>query len=309
MRTRLLVAVSIGIAAGCLCWLFLGRLGLGAADFNWAYDAARNLVAHRDPYAGTPTGTIPYPLPAVFYALPFSWLPRGAAAGAFFGVSSALLAFGLAKEGYLRLLMFLSYPYWVAMLTAQWSPLLAAVACTPVLLPITLAKPNIALPVALTSLSRRGVIVTVIIGVVSFVVMPGWLSEWAGQLGGYQHFFPVLVIPGFLLLLAAIRYRDRDARLLLLASLVPQRWFYDAFILWVIPKTRRELVWTIACSWVLGVWRWYHPPTSIAQVGLWTVLWLYLPMLVVVLSRSARTAAPMPADGANEHPPNRRTQL
>jgi hypothetical protein len=106
-------------------------------------------------------------------------------------------------------------------------------------------------------------------------------------LGGYQHFFPILVVPGFLLLLAAIRFRDADARLLLLASLVPQRWFYDPMILFLIPKTRRELVFTVGISWMLGVWRWFHPPQSMSQVGLWTVLGVYLPMLAVVLLRRA----------------------
>src|SRR5512144_3048052 len=100
MRIRILVSAAVGIASGVMTWFLLGRLGLGAADFNWAYDAARALVSHRDPYARTVAGVIPYPLPAVLFALPFAWLPRGAAAGVFFGTSSALLAFGLTKNGY-----------------------------------------------------------------------------------------------------------------------------------------------------------------------------------------------------------------
>src|SRR5678810_1457177 len=68
MRMRLAVSGMIGIVAGALTWLFLRRLGIGGGDFNWAYDAARSLFAGQDPYAVTPPGTIPYPLPAVLYA-------------------------------------------------------------------------------------------------------------------------------------------------------------------------------------------------------------------------------------------------
>ena len=122
--------------------------------------------------------------------------------------------------------------------------------------------------------------------------MPRWPLEWISQVGSYQHFVPLLVLPGPLLALAAWRYRDRDARLLLLCALMPQRWFYDSFVLWLIPKNRRNVMATVACSWIVGIWRWYHMPHSIHDVGLWSVLGFYFPMLLIVLLRSGnhRTA-------------------
>jgi hypothetical protein len=285
MRIRLLVSIAIGISSGAMTWFLMARLGLGAADFNWAYDAARDLVAHRDPYAATLPGIIPYPLPAALFAVPFSWLPRGVAAGAFFGTSSAVLAFGLTRNGFRRLLVFLSYPYWAALITAQWTPLLAASACFQLFLPLTLAKPHIGIPVAGVNLSRRGLLLSALVLASSFVISPTWLQEWVAQLSGYQHFYPILVFPGILLALALFRYRDRDAQLLLLASIVPQRWFYDQFILFLIPKSRRELVYTTGLSWIPGIWRWFHTPRTMSEVGLWAVLWLFLPMLVTVLLR------------------------
>ena len=154
-----------------------------------------------------------------------------------------------------------------------------------------MAKPHIGLPVALTNLSRRGVLLSLGGIAISIAVMPSWPQRWFSQLGGYQHFFPVLVFPGVFILLAGLRYRERDARLLLVASLVPQRWFYDPMILFLIPKTRRELIFTLGISWIVGVWRWFHNPHSMAQVGLWSVLGFYLPMLAVVLFRSDKTSA------------------
>jgi len=109
---------------------------------------------------------------------------------------------------------------------------------------------------------------------------------WMAQTSHYEHFIPLLVLPGPLLLLALWRYRERAAILLLLAACMPQRWFFDSFILWLIPKSRREIVWTVFLSWGCGIWRWYHAPHSFSDVGRWTVLSIYLPMLAVVLFRS-----------------------
>jgi hypothetical protein len=38
-----------------------------------------------------------------------------------------------------------------------------------------------------------------------------------------------------------------------LLCILPQRWFYDSFLLWLIPKTRRSILATVACSWMVGL--------------------------------------------------------
>jgi len=212
----------------------------------------------------------------------------------FFGISSGLLAFGLTRENYTRLWIFLAYPYWAAMVTAQWSPLIAASAFFWWLLPVVLIKPPIALPVALTHLSRRGIIACVAWLGLSFAITPRWFGQWTHQLGGYHYFIPFLVFPGILILLAFLRLGNDDARLLLLAAAFPQRWFYDAFVLWLIPKSRREIVASIGASWLVGLWRWFHPPLSFAQVGRWSVVGFYLPMLAIILLRHRHGAQSLP---------------
>ena len=284
MRRRMAVSAAIGISSGFCCWVVLHHLGLGAADFQWAMRAAQHLLQHTNPY-DTPLAQ--YPVTAAFFALPFVRLGGDVAAGIFFGISSALLAFGLTGAGYTRLWIFLAYPYWAAMLTAQWSPLILASAFFPLLLPATLAKPQVGVPVALTHLSWQGVIACAVWCGASLAVMPHWPILWIKQFGNYQHFFPLLVFPGPLLLLALIRTRERDCWFLLLAAAMPARWFFDAFILWLIPKSRKEILLTAALSWGAGIWRWYHSPTSFNQVGRWAVLFLYLPMLAVVLLRKS----------------------
>jgi hypothetical protein len=285
------VAAAIGVVSGTLCWAILHRFQLGGADFNWAHRAARALLSGENPYANTPAGTIPYPLPAAIAALPFAAFPPELAAALFFGISSGLLALGLIRQGPERLLIFFAYPYWAALMAAQWTPLVMCTAFFPLAFAFCVAKPQIGAPVALTHLSRIGLMTGAALLLASFVLRPRWPLDWIPQLYGYQHFVPLLVVPGPLLVLALWRWRDRDALLLFLACLLPQRWFYDSFLLWLIPKTRRSILATVACSWVVGLWRWYHIPHTWQQVGLWCVLGFYVPMLVVVLLRARHEPA------------------
>jgi hypothetical protein len=298
MRRRLAVSAAIGLASGAYCWFLMCHLHEGAADFGWALRLAQRLLAGQNPY-DTPFEQ--YPLTAAFFALPFVRLQPEVAAGFFWGISSFLLAFGLTRHGYSRLLIFLAYPYWAGILFAQWSPVIAAAALFPLLLPVTMAKPQIGLPIFLTYLNRRGLIACLVLAILSLIVKPSWPWLWMRQFGKYEHFIPLLVLPGPLLLLALLRWRDRDARLLLLSAAMPQRWFFDAFILWLIPKTRRELLWTVLISWGAGIWRRYQFPHSFNQVGRWAVIFLYLPMLIVVVLRATSRPGPPELEKPSDH--------
>ncbi len=294
MRRRISISLLIGITSGCFCWYILHHFDQHGADFQWALRAAQHVLAGQNPY-DTPLEQ--YPITAALFAIPFVHFPPNLAAATFFGSSSALLAFGLTRYGYTRLLVFLAYPYWAAILTAQWSPLIMASVFFPLLLPATMAKPQIGLPVAITHLTRRGVVASVLWGLLSLALLPRWPWLWMKQFGYYQHFIPILVFPGPLLLLSLLRYRRKDAWLLLLTSAMPQRWFFDSLILWLIPRSRRELLFTVMLSWGAGIWRWYHAPSSFTEVGRWAVVFLYLPMLAVILYRAF-----VPADRLSTRP-------
>ena len=292
MRWRILISVATGVASGAFCWFLMVHFHQGAADFSWAMRAARYAWARQNPY-DTPLEQ--YPLTAAVFAMPFLWLRPEVAAGVFYGISSGLLAFGLTRFGYHRLLVFLAYPYWAGFLTAQWAPLILASTFIPWLLPATLVKPQVGLPVAFTHLSRRGVVACLVVVLSSLALLPRWPLLWLGQMGYYEHFIPLLVLPGPLLALALWHFRERDAWLLFLAAVMPQRWFFDTFILWAIPKKRREILTTVFFSWGAGIWRWYHVPHSWTEVGRWTVVCIYLPMLAVVLARGRAGMEDTPA--------------
>ena len=287
MTRQVRISILIGFISGLFCWVgSRGRPEIPgwanrAGDFGWAILAAQDLWNGRDPY-DHPFGreVVPYPIPAALLVLPVSWLRHDLAGALFFGLSSALLSAGLLRNGNGALWVFLSYPYFAALPNTQWAPLVMAAAFHPFLFPMTLAKPNIGLPVLLTRWSKTGLFAALALLLGSLLVYPQWPLRWLSQVGGYQSFVPLLTFPGFLLLVALCRWRSDSARFLLLASVVPQRWFYDSLILWLIPKKGWQYLMTAAFSWLSFV-GWMLFPRTIENVGLSVVLFAYLPMLVV----------------------------
>src|SRR5439155_17748165 len=122
-----------------LCYKYQVAFKGGAGDLSWPLCAARAVVSGSDPYAcphlmstGKPGPT--NPLTTALVVILFTPLNAESAAGVFFGLSSALLAFGLTRHGdWWRLLVFLAFPYWAALQAVQWSPLLSAVRPYPAL--------------------------------------------------------------------------------------------------------------------------------------------------------------------------------
>jgi hypothetical protein len=292
MRLRIAVSMGIGAASGLFCFFLMKRTQLGAGDFIWTIHMAQRWLAGQNPYS-EPWQI--YPFTAALFGLPLVHLAKEAAAAAFFGTSSGLLAFGLTRHGYHRLLIFLAYPYWVGLLYVQWSPLIAASAFFPLLLPATMAKPQVGIPVFISRFSWRGFWACVVVAVASLIALPRWPMLWLSEIGKYEHFFAILILPGPILLLALLRYRDRDAWLLLINACMPQRYFFDTFILWLIPQSRREILIAVFFSWCSGLWRWFYPPHSITQIGRSIVLFTYLPMLAILLLRdNTETASSVP---------------
>jgi hypothetical protein len=282
LRLRIFISGFIGVASASICGFLLLRFHQGAGDFSWALRAARYVLNGENPY-NTPLEQ--YPLTAAFFAVPFLWLRPELAGALFYGISSALLAFGLTRDGCGRLLIFLAFPYWAGLLTAQWPVIVMAAAFLPYLLPLTLAKPQVGLPVAITHLSSEGLLACLFVVLLTLSAMPYWPILWFRQLGNYQHFVPLLVLPGPIILLALFCYRDQSAWLLIFAAAMPQRWFFDAFILWLIPKSRPEILLSSSLSWGAAIWHWYHVAHSFTEVGRSAVIFLYLPMLVLILMR------------------------
>lgn len=123
-------------------------------------------------------------------------------------------------------------------------------------------------------------------------MQPAWLPSWRDALESATHVrAPVGVLGGPLLLLAALRWRRLDARILLACALVPHTpMVYDVVPLALLARTFREaLIYALLthaalfadAAWVTDA------PTAIAATRAAQILnvCIYLPALAAVLSR------------------------
>jgi hypothetical protein len=187
-----------------------------------------------------------YPLTASVVVLPLAWLPELPATFVFVWVSTALLAYAVTRDGWYRLPMFLSSAFVIAARRGQWSPLLSAAYCLPWLAWVLPAKPNIGLAVFSSLSSERMVRIAVFGGslllLVSLALLPSWPQEWLAKLPEARHTAaPVMQRGGFLVLLALLRWRRPEARMLVALACIPHSmYWYDVLPLMLIPATFRE---------------------------------------------------------------------
>jgi hypothetical protein len=286
-------SIAIGMIAGIVRGtLFRLDSVQGGGDFSWHLRAAKNLIAgaeiYGDSIAPNPYYYVPYPLPAAFLALPFVWLRDNLAAAAFFGASAAIIAWCLIRAGEAwRLSIFLSWQFLFALINAQSTPLLLCLYMVPSALPLVLVKPNIAIPMVLTKFpSKRGLALTLATSLASLVLYPTWPLSWYSQLGGYQGVSPILVLPfGPLIALALLRWQNREAWLLILMAVMPQRMVYDQIPLLLTARTPRQLLLLVECSWIwILPWLLFNNSNFFYDVWpRWIVLLYYLPALAIVL--------------------------
>jgi len=304
---RIVIALLAGIAGGLYCYFSLKASGgpRPADDFTWHWLAARALIEGKNPYvvitAGGPyqlDAPYVYPLTTAIAAVPFAlFLAPAAAAATWIGVGTALMAFAVTKTGYTRLLMFLSMPYLWAANAGQFSPILVAACLLPWLGFITPVKPQIGIVSLLYKPSRIAFAGALTFLALSLVIDPAWPREWMDVLphrvpGIYRS--PVTVLfGGPLLVLALLRWKRTDARLLFLMAIVPQNMlFYDQLLLWLIPRTRNELMilgtLSLAAPLIASFFL-PHAPLNIRAVNRAyapvIVALIYLPCLVMVLRR------------------------
>lgn len=301
---RLAIVAGVAAWAFALSLVYMSRRGF-YGDFYYPWLAAQHVLAGRSPYLELPGGGVyptssafAYPLPTALFAIPFSFLPLPVAGALFFALSSALLAFAVTRDGYWRLPIFLSAPFISAATQAQWSPLIVAAGLLPALGFLAVLKPNIGLAIAAYRPTRRVVIGGSLVLLASLAVAPHWPIEWLrnSTSSGVEalHRPPVLETGGVLLLLALLRWRAPEARLLLVMACVPQLLFWnDQLPLMLVARTRREvLLLTVLGSVGYMAWELLLAPGE--NYGLaaarYIMVFLYLPALVLVLLRKAAAA-------------------
>jgi hypothetical protein len=185
----------------------------------------------------------------------------------FFGASAAIVAWCLIRAGEAwRLSIFLSWQFLFALINAQSTPLLLCLYLVPSALALTVA-------ISLTSLA----------------LYPTWPLVWFSQLGGYQGVLPILVLPfGPLIALALLRWQNREAWLLILMAVMPQRMVYDQIPLLLTARTPRQLLLLVECSWIWTLPQLlFNNSNFYAAWPQWVVLLYYFPALAIVLWNKA----------------------
>jgi hypothetical protein len=294
--TRVLVAILIGVLAGALSYRLLLADGRLAADFEWPLRGAQALLHGQNPYdVIKPSGGYPfdaalfYPLPAILVALPFAWMDPYWAGALFMGLSSSILAFAATKSGWSHLPIFLSAPFLVALRTGQWGPFILAM----VLLPfpfysLLVCKPNIGLATFAFAPRWRGLAAILLLVLVSVLILPSWPLQWIRALlegSAGRHMPPLLMLPGPLILLAALFWRKPEGRLLLIMAIIPQHpYWYDSLPLWLIPATFSESLFLSIASMIgFGVSTLLMPGLGpilpVSWAWPWNITFTYLPAL------------------------------
>ena len=304
VRARALAAIAIAGACGALVYAHALKQPGWRGDTDQVWFAARMLLDGRNPYVEVGPGRpfdmrfgLYYPLPAVVAFTPLALLPVRAARALFVALSTGVLAFAVSREGWWRLSIFLSGSMLMALMSAQWSPLLTAALFFPALGAFFVAKPNVGLALATYYHTGKAVRTalwgTLALVVVSLIVQPGWPRDWLEAVRTAQHFVPpVRHLGGPLILLALLRWRRPEARMLVAFACVPHTTLvYEVLPLLLIASNLGESLMLSALTAVVWLIPVVFPELAtpvtarIAITGDLLVPLLYLPCVLLVLRR------------------------
>jgi hypothetical protein len=268
----------------------------GATDFDYFWTAAAALVRGQDPYRAVAESgmgyPLYYPLPAVLVLAPLGLLPLGVARIVFawagtFTLSLAAFRYGRGLPAVLFSASFLS-----ALMQGQWSPLLTPGAVIPWLGALWVVKPSIGAALAVGYPSRRAAIGAGALVLASLAAMPSWPAAWLHSLQATNHLILALQPGGALLLLALVRWRVPEARLLAAFACVPQTpALYETVPLFLIPRSRWGGYLLAALSLAATVYMRRMTPLGpgmrieVNLVQRWPIMFwsMYLPALIMVL--------------------------
>jgi hypothetical protein len=267
-RKRIAVAAAIGATFGVLAYVLLRARGtsIQAADFTYVWLAARAILHGQNPYEVIRPSDLPfggrfgYPWTASLLAVPLAWLDAPIAGAVMVAITVGLAAFAVTREHWWRLLMFVSGPAYMIVSSVQWSGLVVAASELPALIGVAGAIKPFAIGVLSYQRRRRDVLKAVAVGApilaLSLILAPRWPIDWLHSMQvsppGHQYETPLLTWTGAPILLALTRWRRPEARLLFCMAALPQTMFlYDQVLVFLIPRSRVELLVAVILSLAL----------------------------------------------------------
>lgn len=304
---RAVLVLIVATAAGCFTWL-IANPAVYITDFQYLWHGARLWTRGVDPYAARPgvTATLLwplwdrlfYPLPALMVVAPLAPLALRLAQVAFVVSATVMLAWRMSREALWPLLIFATPSFALAAFLGQWSPWLTLAALTPGAGFLLACKPTLGLACLTYRPSWRALVSAAAVLVLSLILMPRWPVEWLDNLRSVrQHPAPITTpMGGWLLALAALRWRTREGRFLLVMACVPQLLFFaDQLPLFLVARTLREAAFYTLAGLVVGAVLLAPSVThsvDVAMAAPYALLGCYLPALWIVMRRPNVGPAP-----------------
>lgn len=236
----------VGSLTFALVWVGRSPPGPWGLDFDYFWTAGHAVWQGDDPYLavnaeirkGTLRWPFYYPGTAAVLLAPFGALPHHVAVALFTALGMGLLVWSV--QGWRRWIV-LSPPALEALLLGQWSPWLTAAAGLPWLGFIWASKPSLGIALFAGWPSRWALYGGLAVVVMSFIFLPHWLTIWLHAVQNTGHYkAPFQRFGGFVLLLAWLRWRQPEARMLGALSLIPHTTsVYELLPLFLVPQTKR----------------------------------------------------------------------
>jgi len=304
-RLRACLAIAASLLSGLRAFLWVSGEAK-SRDFDQVWYAARALLAGRNPYAEIGPGLhfdwpapLYYPLTAAVAVMPLAAIARSVAAVLFAALASGVFVWAATRRSLAPAVVITSASAALAAETVQWSPLLGAAFGIPWLGMLLSAKPTIGFAIWLARPSRAGAIGAILLTVIGLAFLPTWPVDWLQALrhtslatpGGTPYFAPIRSAGGAFAVLAILRWRRPEARLILALACVPQTpLLYETVPLFLVPFTITEggVLWL--GSWIAALWLSAAGPfvndferfkVSVDAIG-WC---LYFPAVVMLLRR------------------------
>jgi hypothetical protein len=285
---RLLLCSAVALITGWFVLTLVVRPNVHT-DFEVLWTASRMWAAGQDPYAMRPCCLF-YPLPAVMLVWPVHWLPMKIAMAIFMAVPAALLTWRLTRDALWPLLALASPGFVMAVVLGQWSPWLLLAILWPGLGCFLASKPTIGVACFAYRPTVAGAIGGATIMALSLVLWFSWPALWLRNLGSViQHPAPIAAPFGILLLLALLRWRRPEGRLLLVMAVVPQLLlFADQLPIALVARSAREAALLTIGGWVAALFWYVQEADKFGAVGFaapYVLAGVYLPALWIVLRR------------------------
>jgi len=280
-------AAVFAIVGGLVAFRAQFLLHAHGADQVALYTAAHRLWQGANPYLPILDSehTLYYPLPAVWVATLFAWMPPELSALVFVVVSAGLLGVALTRPDWRYAPLVLSMPFLTGAQFAQTAMLATALG---VLAPgLAFIKPNLGTALFAWRPARRTVIVAGIMFALSIAVWPAWPRDWITV----ARASPVHVAPwqmgiGAIGLVGLIAWREPAGRLLAAMTFIPQApFFYDQLPLVLVADTRREVMTYTAATWCGWVGWMLWTDGSISALRPYAVGSCYIGAATIVLWR------------------------